>query len=202
MNISHSRGKIAREQIRALEERLGACGSAELEIGAAKGGFLLQRAAENPDVLFVAVEIRRKLAGIMSARCEELSLRNVVVLNDDIRNVFARVFGGECLFDRVFIHFPDPWWKRRHGKRYLAGEDMIANVSRVLKRGGELFIQTDVFGRAGRVLAMLTENPGFENLSPEGGFIESSPFRHRTAREQTCHDLGLPVFRIHFRKSK
>jgi tRNA (guanine-N7-)-methyltransferase len=176
--------------------------SLELEIGPGKGRFLLARAANRPDSLFLGIEIRAKAAGIMEARARKLGLKNVVVLRDDVRNVFRDLVESRDVFDRIFIHFPDPWWKRRHERRYLAKEDVMEAAARTLKPGGELFYQTDVFARAGEVLRLLAEHALLENLDPHGGFLESSPFVETTAREEVCRELGLPVFRLHFRKKR
>jgi len=183
-----------------LDELRSGFDDLELEIGPGKGRFLLARASSFPRSLFLGVEIRAKYAGIMEARARKLSLGNVVVLNDDVRNVFRDLTETRDLFDRIFIQFPDPWWKRRHARRYLAKEDVVAHVERILKPGGEFFYQTDVFARAGEVLRLLAESALLENLDPHGGFLESNPFGETTAREEVCLELGLPVFRLHFRK--
>lgn len=183
-----------------LDELRSGFDDLELEIGPGKGRFLLARASNLPRSLFLGVEIRAKYAGIMQARARRLSLGNVLVLNDDVRNLFRDLAAARDLFDRIFIQFPDPWWKRRHERRYLAKEDVIDHVVRTLKPGGEFFYQTDVFARAGEVLRLLAEHALLENLDPYGGFLESSPFTETTAREEVCRELGLPVFRLHFRK--
>lgn len=183
-----------------LADLLSGYPSVELEIGPGKGSFLLARAANCPGVLLLGVEIRAKYAGIAADRARRRGLKNVMILNDDVRNVFRNLPGSRDLFDRIFIQFPDPWWKRRHGGRYLAREDVIADAARTLKPGGEFFYQSDVFARAGEVLRLLTEHPLFENLDPHGGFLDASPFSETTAREEVCRELGLPVFRLHFRR--
>ena len=183
-----------------LEELTSGSQAVELEIGAGKGKFLLARAEACPRAMFIAVEIRRKFAGIMAGRATKRALHNCCVINDDIRKVYTLVFRENDLFDRIFIHFPDPWWKRRHeGRDYFTAE-FIDGVARSLKSGGEIFIQTDVFSRARAILRLFTEHAGLENLAEDGGFVESNPTPHKSAREQACEDLGLPIFRMHFRK--
>ena len=172
----------------------------ELEIGAGKGKFLLARAQACPATMFIGVEIRKKFAAIMAGRAGERALLNCCVINDDIRKVVTLGFRQNDLFDRIFVHFPDPWWKRRHkGREYFTGE-FIDDVVRTLKSGGEIFIQTDVFNRAGSILRLLAEHPALENLADGGGFVESNPTSQKSAREQACEDLGLPIFRMHFIK--
>ncbi|MFH1438577.1 MAG: hypothetical protein ABIJ56_22905 [Pseudomonadota bacterium] len=183
-----------------LDELTGGSRAVELEIGAGKGRFLLARAEACPATMFIAVEIRKKFAGIMAGRAGKRGLLNCLVINDDIRRVYSLWSRRSGMFDSVFIHFPDPWWKRRHEGRDYFTFDFIDEVVRSLKAGGEVFIQTDVFSRAGAILRLLAEHPGLQNLARDGGFVESNPTLQKSAREQACEDLGLPIFRMHFRK--
>ena len=195
-----TRSRISPGEAAKLSSAMEAFGTVELEIGAGKGRFLIGMAMDHPRTLFVGVEIRTAFAALMAARARKRSLENLIVLNDDIRSVFENVLEREALIDRIFMSFPDPWWKRRHADRYLGREDVLAGAVRALRNGGDLFIQSDVFSRAGEMLRLLTEHPGLENLAPDGGFLEAGPFPHKTARELACETLGLPVFRLLFRK--
>ena len=56
---------------------------------------------------------------------------------------------------RIFVHFPDPWWKKRHHKRLVVGTPLLDEVARVLVPAGEVFVQTDVEERAGRLRSAL-----------------------------------------------
>ena len=44
----------------------------------------------------------------------------------------------------VHVYFPDPWWKKRHKKRRVMNEQLLADVQRVLVPGGRLHFWTDV----------------------------------------------------------
>ena len=128
--------------------------SLELEIGPGKGKFLLARAANCPHIFFLGVEIRAKYADIMAARARRRGLGNIMVISDDARSVLKDLIDRRDVFNRIFIQFPDPWWKRRHERRYLAKGDVIEDATRMLKPGGEFFFQSDVFARAGEVLVI------------------------------------------------
>jgi len=45
---------------------------------------------------------------------------------------------------RVFIHFPDPWWKRRHFKRRIWTPQLAVAIAHVLAAGAEVEFLTDV----------------------------------------------------------
>ena len=93
----------------------------------------------------------------MRERCARRGLHNVTVWSDDARQLLPR-FPAESV-QRVFMHFPDPWWKRRHEKRRLTGDRLLDEVVRVLRPGGEFFMQTDVPERAALHLEALRAHP-------------------------------------------
>jgi tRNA (guanine-N7-)-methyltransferase len=166
----------------------------ELEIGYGRGLFLTQRAAAAPDAWLLGIEIKKKLAYQVAQRCERLGLSRVRALSGDVRIVLPAMQPDAALA-RVFMHFPDPWWKKRHSKRRLIGEELLDQLARLLRPGGELYIQTDVQERADEGLAQLREHAAFE-LSGDGGLIAENPYGARSNREQRAIEDGLPVFRI------
>jgi tRNA (guanine-N7-)-methyltransferase len=44
----------------------------------------------------------------------------------------------------VHVYFPDPWWKRRHRKRRMVADDVVALLAKITQIGGELRLATDV----------------------------------------------------------
>ncbi|HEY8076176.1 MAG TPA: tRNA (guanine-N7)-methyltransferase, partial [Labilithrix sp.] len=134
----------------------------ELEIGPGpKAGFLVERAIAAPEAGLVGLEIRRKWAFVGDARLAKNGhAPRARVFCDDARFALPRLAPDGCL-RRVFLHFPDPWWKKRHRKRLVMGDVFLAEVARLLAPGGELFIQTDVEERAAQYEAQVTGSPWF-----------------------------------------
>jgi tRNA (guanine-N7-)-methyltransferase len=165
----------------------------EMEIGYGRGMFLLQRAQAAPGAYLLGIEIKKKLAYHVAQRCERLGLTQVRALAGDVRVVLPGM-RPDAAIARVFMHFPDPWWKKRHAKRRLISDELLDQLARLLRPGGELFIQTDVLERAEEGLAQLREHPRFE--LPGGGLIEHNPYAARSNREQRAIQDGLPIYRI------
>jgi tRNA (guanine-N7-)-methyltransferase len=119
----------------------------ELEIGPGRGGFIVERLAAAPDVCIVGLEIRLKWASLLDERVRGLGFAGRArVFAEDIRSALPRFSASSV--SRIFIHFPDPWWKKRHAKRRLAQTDLMEHLVRVLAPSGELFVQTDVWDTA------------------------------------------------------
>ena len=72
-------------------------------------------------------------------------------------------------------------------------------IRRLLRQGGEVFIQTDVQERAETFVADLRAHGGFD--LPEPAYLPGdNPFGARSNREKRAIEDGLPVFRILARK--
>jgi tRNA (guanine-N7-)-methyltransferase len=165
----------------------------EMEIGFGRGLFLVQRAATAADTCLLGIEIKKKLVYRVEQRRKRLGLERVRVMAGDARAVLPQVRPDAALA-RVFINFPDPWWKKRHAKRRLLAEPLLDQIARLLRPGGELFVQTDVEDRAEQCLAQLREHAAFD--LPADGRVEHNPYGARSNREQRAIEDGLPVYRI------
>jgi tRNA (guanine-N7-)-methyltransferase len=168
----------------------------EIEIGPGRGGFLFERLAADPEVRLLGLEIRRKWATIVDDRLRQRGLgARARVLAEDARTALPR-FPAACA-RAVFVHFPDPWWKKRHAKRLVLTNDLLPQVCRVLQPGGALFIQTDVAGRAAEYADLIAAEP---RLVPQhAGFSAENPFLARSPREHRALADGLPIYRLLFR---
>lgn len=171
-----------------------ASGPIELEIDFGRGMFILERAEAVPGHCVLGLEIKRKWAYRVQQRCLRRALANAHVMAGDAREVIPRM-GPDGALRRAFIHFPDPWWKKRHAKRRLVDAWLLDELARLLTAGGELFIQTDVEARADETVAALHRHDAFA-LQGEGGFIERNPYAARSNREKRCEEDGLPVYRM------
>ena len=170
----------------------------ELELGPGRGGFLFERLASDPSARMIGLEIRRKWATLVDRRLADRGYgARARVFAEDAREALPR-FPDACT-RAVFIHFPDPWWKKRHQKRLLVGDGLASEITRVLQPGGELFVQTDVEERAERYEALFATCPA---LVPAAGAarIAVNPFGAMSPRERRAVSDGLPIYRLHYRR--
>jgi len=178
----------------SLETLLDGSGPIELDIGFGRGLSLFERATLVPDSRIIGIEVKTKLAYKTDQRLRKHDLRNVAILCGDAREILKRAEPSGSV-RRVSLHFPDPWWKKRHDKRRVIGDTLLTELERLMKPGGELFIQTDVEHRAAQYVAQLRERSDF-TLAPGGGYVDENPFGARSNREKRAIEDGLPVWRI------
>lgn len=176
-------------------------GPLELEIGPGRGMFLLERALAAPEARLLGLEIKRKWSTIVDRRLEAAGHRHRArVVCEDAKLALPRL-GPDASVTRVFVHFPDPWWKARHAKRMVLGEDLVEQIARLLVDDGELFVQTDVLERAERYEGLLVHSAlvpaGDEAGSP---LLAANPYGARSNREKRADEDGLPVTRLRYRR--
>jgi tRNA (guanine-N7-)-methyltransferase len=170
----------------------------ELEIGPGRGGFLFERLAADPEVVMLGLEIRRKWATLVDERLRNRGLgARARVFAEDAKLALPR-FRPESL-RAVFVHFPDPWWKKRHEKRLLLTDDLVAAVGRAIRSGGELFVQTDVLERAQAYESALLKAADFVPWGSNAR-VADNPYDALSPRERRALADGLPVFRLRFRR--
>jgi len=173
----------------------------ELEIGPGRGGFIVERLAAAPDVCIVGLEIRLKWASLLDERVRELGFAGRArVFAEDIRGALPRFSAGSL--SRIFIHFPDPWWKKRHAKRRLAQADVMDHLVRVLAPSGELFVQTDVWDTAQAYREAIERCPELEAHGEQPGspLLSENPYGARSPRERRVMADGMPVVRMRYRR--
>jgi tRNA (guanine-N7-)-methyltransferase len=171
----------------------------ELEIGPGRGGFLFERLAAVPELCMLGFEIKRKWATIVDNKLKAAGLgQRARVFYEDARNALPRLPAGSL--SRIYIHFPDPWWKKRHEKRLVVSPWLMPEVVRLLRPEGELFVQTDVEDRALEYEEAISGAPGLSAV-PGGPRLSENPFQARSPREHRAMKDGLPIHRLLYRKA-
>ena len=125
----------------------------ELEIGAGRGDFIIERAEVFPQYNFLAVELSAKIAQLMAIRVARRALTNLRVVRMDVRPLVNLMLPDHCLA-ACHIYFPDPWPKSRHTKHRLLTDGFIMTLARKLAPGAPLFIATDVKAYAEKTFSM------------------------------------------------
>ncbi|MBA1438363.1 MAG: tRNA (guanosine(46)-N7)-methyltransferase TrmB [Epsilonproteobacteria bacterium] len=110
-----------------------------IEVGFGSGRHLLHQAANNPDILFIGIEIHRPSIEQVLKQAVIQELHNIMVLDYDAR-LFMELVPSN-LVGAVYVHFPVPWDKKPH--RRVISTAFIAECRRALKKGGTLELRTD-----------------------------------------------------------
>jgi tRNA (guanine-N7-)-methyltransferase len=168
----------------------------EIEIGCADAQFLFERARDDLRPFYVGVDIRHQLIDDVNRRAERDGLPVVAVFGHANLHLDALFPAGRAL--RVYVNFPDPWFKRRHRKRRLMDADLARSIYRLLAPGGELLFQSDVWDIALDAMSVLDAMDDlYRNRAGPWSFWKGRhPFTARSWREQHCEQSGLPIWRL------
>ena len=169
-----------------------------LDIGSAKGEFLIELAKKYPDWNFVGLEIRETLVGLSEKKRKKLDLNNLKFL---FCNVNVSLDEWLSDFDhgqlkRVSIQFPDPWFKRKHFKRRVLKTDLLNSIAKSMNKDGEIFIQSDILKLFESMTNTIDRSQYFNrkylgNLS----LIDKNPYNVKTDREFLSIKKKLPIYR-------
>ncbi len=171
----------------------------EVDVGCSKGTFLLARARQAPDRNLVGLEIRGPMVERVRNDARKLGVANVHVILANANSDFERLFAPSSV-DRVYVHFPDPWFKTKHHKRRIVTRALLDILASRLKPGGELHFMTDYEQYAAEASALIEAHPAFENAHGPGAMVREplvpGVFSDREAWHMSQND---PVFRYLFR---
>ncbi|MBW4615629.1 MAG: tRNA (guanosine(46)-N7)-methyltransferase TrmB [Desmonostoc vinosum HA7617-LM4] len=169
-----------------------------LDIGCARGKFLLDMAKVEPDWNFLGLEIREPLVVEANKLGSELGLTNLHYLfcnaNNSLRPLLSSFPIGTL--QRVSIQFPDPWFKTRHAKRRVVQPELVATLAKYLMVGGVVFLQSDMEFIAVEMRDRFAEHPAFEIGAVE--WLTENPLSIPTEREIFTQNKGEPVYRTLF----
>ena len=139
-----------------------------LEIGFGGGEHLAGQAARNGDFGFIGAEPFVDGVAKLLTALEEQALSNVRVRRGDARDLVAQ-FADQSI-DRAFILFPDPWPKRKHQKRRLVNEALLAALARVMRPGAELRVGRNAASHSALLILFPTTERGFAR-APTRSFL-------------------------------
>lgn len=129
----------ALKQIEDFAENFPDVDEIRIEVGFGSGRHLLHQAKENPDILFIGLEIHKASIEQVLKQINIQNLDNLLLLDYDAR-LFME-FVPSNIVGRIYVHFPVPWDKKPH--RRVISEAFINESIRVLKPAGRLELRTD-----------------------------------------------------------
>jgi tRNA (guanine-N7-)-methyltransferase len=113
----------------------------DLEIGTGNGYHFAHLASAHPDRSVLGIELKFKPLIQSIRRARRAGSKNALICRYDARRV-DHLFQAEEL-NNVYIHFPDPWGKKRHWKNRLIQTDFLILLHALMKPGSFLDFKTD-----------------------------------------------------------
>ena len=112
-----------------------------LEVGAGTADLSLSLAKNNPDQLFIAVDVKADRLVQGAAKAHDLELKNIKFLRSNTVDLLNLI--PEESINNIWITFPDPMPKKRQQKHRLIGGEFLKLYKQLLKSDGEILFKTD-----------------------------------------------------------
>lgn len=112
-----------------------------VEFGTGRGKFLTTLAKQNPNINYIAMEMKEEVLLKAVEKAVENELNNILFIWGDVNKILDYFDKGEL--SRVYINFCDPWPKKRWYKRRLTYRGFLENYKKLLNDDGEIHFKTD-----------------------------------------------------------
>ncbi|MGI9056537.1 MAG: tRNA (guanosine(46)-N7)-methyltransferase TrmB [Pyrinomonadaceae bacterium] len=167
-----------------------------LDLGCARGRFILKMAEIEKPQNFLGVEIREPLVEEANKLAKSNNLDN---LHYEFCNAMLALGTlleklPENMLQTVSIQFPDPWFKKKHAKRRMVNVELVETLEKHLADSGKIFVQTDIEFLAEEMFDLFEEK--FKKIE-----ISENPFPVKTEREISVENRNLPIFRVVFERN-
>lgn len=164
-----------------------------LDLGCGKGEFLAGLAAIYPDIFFIGMEIRGKIAEAYFPKYRHLP--NLVLLHGNVNLSIPSMMDRRPV-QRIFIHFPDPYThKERYKKRRMVNKALVEGLCKILAPGGTVTVKTDdkiLFDDMNALLSARLEALSEKAFPPACETVLSE-------WEHECNGKAIPVYSRHYR---
>ena len=119
-----------------------------LELGCGKGQFIAQKAIQNPEINYIAIDLVDAMLGLAKRNVEEVfkennkEIDNVILTRFDIERI-PLLLGEKDNIKRIYINFCNPWPKGKHRKKRLTHTRQLKKYKTFLAKDGEIYFKTD-----------------------------------------------------------
>jgi tRNA (guanine-N7-)-methyltransferase len=166
-----------------------------LDIGCARGRFILKMATAEPSWNYLGVEIREPLVAEANHIAAEQGLS---IIHYEFCNAMlwlGRLIENipDGILQAVTIQFPDPWFKKKHAKRRMVNRELVDTVVGKLAKGGRVFVQTDIEFLADEMFELFRADDRLNEVE-----TDANPFPIQTERERAVEEKNLSVYRAIF----
>ena len=124
------------------ESIFGNSNPVQVEIGFGKGRFILESAERHPDQNYFGIEWAGACVGVARERLAKKQIGNARLMRADAKEVIQSYILPNSVL-ACHLYFPDPWPKKRHHKRRMVSEELVASLFTSLKPDGEFRFFTD-----------------------------------------------------------
>lgn len=127
-----------------------------VEYCSGNGDWIVQRALSHPEINWIAVEKKFPRVRKIWSKMKNYRLKNLLIVCGKAEN-FTKYYLPENSIEQIFINFPDPWPKAKHGKHRLIQQPFVHELSRISKNGAIATCLTDDASYRDQMIAQMQQ---------------------------------------------
>jgi len=139
--FNEERATALKGQWRKLAFKVDESHALDLEIGTGNGFHFSHLATKHPDRSVLGIEVKFKPLIQSIRRAVSAGAKNCAIARYDAYHLEDLFTDGEL--NNIYIHFPDPWSKKRQWKHRLIQTEFLVKLHRLMKPGSFLDFKTD-----------------------------------------------------------
>ncbi len=113
----------------------------ELEIGCGKGRFIVEKAKNNPNINFLAVELLENIIVMAAELAKASGITNVKFINSGAE--YLPRYIPENSVSNIYLNFSQPFPKDGYEHRRLTCDRYVLAYKSFLRQGGKVYQKTD-----------------------------------------------------------
>ncbi|MBN2479173.1 MAG: tRNA (guanosine(46)-N7)-methyltransferase TrmB [Parachlamydiales bacterium] len=134
-----------------------------IEYCSGNGQWIIEKAKSNPNINWIAVEMKRIRVEKIFKKMQMYNLKNLFIVFGKAED-FTNYYLSENCVDQVFINFPDPWPKKKHAKNRIIKPDFIDSLRRILKDSSIVTLVTDDDNYKDQMIEKFLNNVNFDSV--------------------------------------
>ncbi len=171
----------------------------EMEIGCGKGGFIVQKAKENPNVNYIAVELLENIIVMAAEFAKNEGLKNIKFVNSGAE--YLPRYIKEKSISNIYLNFSPPYPQNGYeARRLTCGRNILAYKSFLIDDGC-VYQKTDDKPFFDYSFDKFIEY-GFETIDQSQLIDEGKVHNIMTEYEKKFRSLGLNVYALVAKKNK
>ena len=181
---------------RLLKEKSNPCIQ---NYGCGKGSFIAKLSSKNPEINYLAIDIKSEVLGLAKRNIEKEFLEakreidNILLTAYEIE-IIQNILNKNDKVDRIYINFCNPWPKPRHNKKRLTHPKQLEKYKIFLKEGGEIYFKTDDENLFNASIKYF-EQSGFKIISKTNDLHKNPIWENNiiTEHEKMFEEQGIPT---------
>lgn len=160
-----------------------------IEIGMGMGDFICASAIQNKNINYIGLEKVDVCVARAIKKAKENDIDNLKIMLEDAENINEVL--PQNSVDVIYLHFSDPWPKKRQHKRRLTYISYLKKYEYILKKGGFLIFKTDNEDFYNDSLLYFEES-NFKLVECDRNYINDN--EPKTAYQEKFMALGKPIY--------